>query len=388
MKKHSWTTALLFLTVLFSFSVAFWILPDRSFSEQEMRSLRTLPRVTVKKLTSGELSGEINDYFADQFPARDLLVGWKGLCEIALGRQENDGILLGKNGALARYRFDLLHTDGSITEDTDGLDYGAISAAVEGINRANRSLSVPFTVLLTGRNLDVDPKSFAYPADGSDALLNAVAQRLEPIVQTVETVPLFRRLSEEGEQVYYKTDHHWTTLGAYHAYVEVMRSFGMGGEILPVSHFERRTVTDRFYGSLWSAAGMKWVKPDQLELWLAGDEDSFHVTADGKPLDGLYSMRWIEKKDCYSVFLDGVHDEITVMREGDRPTLLLIKDSFANSLAPFLARHFNLVLLNLSSTRADCTDIAACAEKYGADRVLLVYTLENLITSDRLSRLH
>ena len=70
-----------------------------------------------------------------------------------------------------------------------------------------------------------------------------------------------------------------------------------------------------------------------------------------------------------------------------RPTLLLLKDSFANSLAPFLAQHFDLVLLNLSSTRTDFTDLSKAAEHYDADRVLLVYTLGNLITADRLQRL-
>ena len=89
------------------------------------------------------------------------------------------------------------------------------------------------------------------------------------------------------------------------------------------------------------------------------------------------------------MFLDGVHDVVTIQKSGeeDRPTLLLLKDSFANSIAPFLARHFDLVLLNLSSTRTDFTNASFYAEKYSADRVLLLYTLENVITADRLSRL-
>ncbi len=389
MKKLSWTTSLLFLLVLFAFAAAFWILPDRAFSEQENRSLRTLPRVTLKKLTSGGFSEEINDYFSDQFPARDLLVGWKGRCEIFCGRQENDGILLGKDGSLARYLLNLRRADGSVTKKTDGLDFEAIQAACNGIGRANESLSVPFSILLAGRNLDVHPTAFRYPTEGSDSLLTAVDQALPREVPRVNTVPLFRRFSAEGHRVYYKTDHHWTTLGAYRAYVEIMRHFGMEREILPESSFEKRTVTEGFYGSLWSAAGMKWVAPDSVELWLTGDEDSYEVAVDGKRLDGFYSMKWLSQKDCYSVFLDGVHDEITIRREGeDRPTLLIVKDSFANSLAPFLARHFNLILLNLSSTHTDYTDLSSCATQYGADRVLLVYTLENLLTSDKLSRLH
>ena len=205
----------------------------------------------------------------------------------------------------------------------------------------------------------------------------------------MDTIPLLRQRFDAGEEVYYKTDHHWTSLGAYYAYTETMKTFGMEAETLPAERFTRKTVADSFYGTLWSAGGMKWVSPDRVEFWLAGNEDDFVVIADGKEQEGLYSTRWLKEKDCYSAFLDGTHDVVTVKKKdgGERPTLLLLKDSFANSLAPFLAQHFDLVLLNLSSSRADYTDLSALSLEYGADAVMLVYTLENVITADKLSRL-
>jgi AraC-like DNA-binding protein len=54
---------------------------------------------------SGAYASDINDYFADQFPMRDLLVSWKADAELVLGKGENDGILLGKNGQLAKRFF-------------------------------------------------------------------------------------------------------------------------------------------------------------------------------------------------------------------------------------------------------------------------------------------
>ena len=389
MKKQAYATALLFLSVLFAFSLAFVLLPDRDFSEQENRSLASLPRFSWQKLARGEFAAQVNDYFADQFPLRDTLVGVKAVLEISMGKGENNGILQGKNGALARYRFDVLRADGQTAEQTDGIDRTAIQNACNGICRVQKELKLPFTVLLTGRNIDVAPTLFGYPQKVSDRFLEAVGQGLGQSVQTVDTVPLFRAESARGEQVYYKTDHHWTTKGAYLAYVQLMKTLGMEQEILPETAFEKQTVSERFYGTLWSAGGMKWVGPDAVEIWKLGNEDLFEVIADGKALTGFYAMRWCAEKDCYSVFLDGVHDVVTVTKrqEQDRPKLLILKDSFANSLAPFLAQHFDLVLLNLSSTRTDFRDVGAWAEKYGADRVLLVYTLENLLTADRLSRL-
>lgn len=389
MKKTSWLTSLLFVLLLLGFSVSFMILPDKSFSEQENRGLRTLPSFTWKKLASGVFAAEINDYFADQFPLRDALVGWKGFSEIALGKGENDGILLGSGGRMARRQFEIRRADGSSVPNTDAFDPESLRQACAGVNRAAAALNCPFSVLLTGRNIDVEASFFSYPQTFSDALLDGVRQGLDASVNRMEAVSLLREKSDAGEEVYYRTDHHWTTLGAYYAYAEVMKSFGMEDVVIPKECFARQTVTEQFYGTLWSAGGMKWVPPDQVEFWLLGNEDSFAVCADGKPLEGLYCRKWLEKKDCYSAFLDGTHDMVTVrcISGEERPTLLLLKDSFANSLAPFLAQHFDLVLLNLSSSRTDYTNLTAAAEQYRADAVLLVYTLENVITADKLSRL-
>ena len=159
--------------------------------------------------------------------------------------------------------------------------------------------------------------------------------------------------------------------------------------ILSADRFVKKTVSNIFYGTLWSAGGMKWVAPDSVEVWYLGNEEDFLVVADGKELDGLYNPKWLSKKDHYSIFLDGTHDVVTITRKDGvaRPTLLLIKDSFANSVAPFLAQHFDLVLLNLSSTRRDFTDLSSLAQDYDADRVLLIYSIENMITADKLCRL-
>jgi hypothetical protein len=127
-----------------------------------------------------------------------------------------------------------------------------------------------------------------------------------------------------------------------------------------------------------------------VEIWYYGNEAEFTVEADGVALEGLYALRHLENKDKYSVFLDGTHDVVTVKKTTgeDRPTLVLFKDSFANSVAPFLAQHFDLVLLNLSSTRTDFTNITQHARAFGADRVLLLYSIENVITADRIGALH
>ncbi len=388
MKKTNLITAILFSLLLFGFAIAFLILPDKAFSEQENRGLRTLPKFSLEKLASGEYADEINDYFADQFPLRDALVGLKGISELTLGKGENNGILLGENGQLADRLFDAKREDGTTVPDTDGFDAAHVAGAAEGLNRVTEGLDIPFTALITPRTLDVAESAFDYPFANTEALWQSFYGALDEDVDALDTLPMLREKYENGESVYYKTDHHWTTLGAYYAYAELMRAWGMERDMLPISYFTREVASDAFYGTAWSAGGMKLVAPDSLEIWHAPNEDDFLVIADGKELDGFYSIDYLAKKDKYSVFLDGTHDVVTVTKKNGeaRPTLLLLKDSFANSLAPFLAQHFDLVLLNLSSVRSDYTDVSASAQKYAADRVLLVYTMENVVTANKLNR--
>lgn len=389
-RKRDIYTVLIFLLLIGGFAVAFLALPDRAFSPQENRGLQTLPSISAAGWISGDYADRCDDYFADQFPARDLLVGLKCRCELALGKGENDGILRGRDGYLARVLFDARTRDGRTLSDVDCVDMRQIQASCEALTRTRDALKIPFEILLTGRTIDVCASSFAYPRENSDRLLDAVQSGLGDNTLTVEAVKSLRARHDADEYVYYRTDHHWTTRGAYYAYVHLMRSFGMENAVIPEGAFEKRVVADDFYGTAWSAGGMRQVPPDEIEIWSLGNEDSFCVTADGRAINGFYSPAYLAGKDKYSFFLDGTHDVVTVTKNTDeaRPRLLILKDSFANTIVPFLAQHFDLVLLNLSSVRSDFTNLSGAVEEYDADFAALIYTLENMITADRLTRLH
>ena len=172
--KLNIATVCVFIAILLGLSVAFWVIPDQSFSAEENRSLRTFPRFEIKRLLDGSFSEEINEYFADQFPMRDGFVGLKGACETALLKGENNGVLLGRGGQLAQRLFDVVSKDGEVIADFDGFDESVVRAAGEAITRVDEKLEIPFTVLLTGRTLDVAASAFDYPIDGSNALLAAV----------------------------------------------------------------------------------------------------------------------------------------------------------------------------------------------------------------------
>lgn len=386
MKPSMTVCAILFCLCLFGMAIAFWTLPKQAFSEVEKRALQTLPKGRIEDVRSGKLQQRIDAFYADQFPLRTELVGLKARAEILLGKGENNGILAGAGGRLARRRFDMRTPDG-VLEDVDFPSDAQISAACAGILRAAEHLNpqVPFAVLLPGRNLDVCPSAFSYPSDFSDRVNAAVRAQLDGRVAAPDLVSLFRAA---GDGLYYRTDHHWTTAGAYLGYCAAMEALGRADEVLPADVFRHEVVSDSFCGTLWAAGGMQWIRPDTVELWLRGNEAEFEVTVDGVPLDGFYDRSRLSGLDHYALFLGGTHDVAEIRKKGEeRPRLLVLRDSFASSLAPFLAQHYDLVLLNLSSTRRDFTDLSALAGDYGADAVLLVYSIENLLTANKLPRL-
>ena len=388
-RRHSILAVVSFVLLLSLGAIAFWLIPDKEFSARENRALRTLPHFNTEKLLSGEFSSDCNDYFADQFPARDLLVTVKGTLELLSGKGENNGILLGRSSQLAKRLFTTARADQEAVEDSDCIDQAHLKSVARGINRATENAEVPLLVFLTGRTLDVAASAFAYPTSQSEKMLQTLRENIDESVNYLDLVPAYRSRYESGEYVYYRTDHHWTTLGAYYAYCDILKALGMENDIIPAQNFTKETVATNFYGTFASASGFHFVKADTIELWLLGNEEDFLVTADGKALDGLYNRAHLAGNDKYSIFLDGTHDVVTITKKDgeNRPKLAIFKDSFANSVAPFLAQHFDLVLYNLSSPRTDYTDVTAYTKACGADFALVLYTLGNVIETDKINRL-
>ncbi|MBP3292510.1 MAG: hypothetical protein J6N32_02060 [Clostridia bacterium] len=395
-------TSVLFAAFLLIFTAAFVLTPDANFSEEENRSLTTFPKFTWERLLDGSFSSDINEYFADQFPARDALVGIKGVTETLLLKGENNGVLLGDDGQLAVRLFDAYKSRLERTPDMDYYYTENVAVAVDALNAFAKSSVVPVTTMIPPRTVDIASSAFDYPTEISDVLDAQLAESIVPEAGYLADLPKqMETRYNDGEYVYFRTDHHWTTYGAYIAYIMLMQEWDMTDEILPPESFAVETI-ENFYGTTWSRAGYKFVEPDTLEVWTPGNEDEFTTTCytekqvkgeDGKPtkvkeaaktFPGWLNREYLAKKDKYAAFLDGTHNEQTVFKttETGRPRLLLAKDSFANTMVPFLAQHFDLVIVNLAGRMTDLTEYVS---EYGCDRVLIVWNRANLIENNILA---
>ncbi len=381
-----------FVVIVFLFGILLVALPDKEFSEQENRYLQGMPQIQSRfngtfferiaegrfldRYFDGDFQEEISEYFADQFPARDFFIGLKAATELTLGRGENNDVLLGNDGYLIKY-----------TNDKDISHLLSNAETAERFTAAMEEAGIPVTFAAAGRGIDVLQSKYPalYPADKTDATWQALAGALENTdVDYLDLRDVQRPYADRGEEVMYRTDHHWTTLGAYYAYVAIMEHWGM--EALPIEAFTVEVASEEFYGTTWRSAGMKWIAPDRMEFFRFEGDESYTMTIEGKSetIEGFYDRSYLEKTDKYSAYIAGNNSLVTIEKNGDeeRERLLIIKDSYGHALAPFLAYHFDLEIIDPRYYRFETL---AHATETGCTRALIIENMDSLLTSDVLA---
>ena len=145
---------------------------------------------------------------------------------------------------------------------------------------------------------------------------------------------------------------------------------------------EAKTVTNEFYGTIYSKVNDYSLMGDSITIY-TNPEDSLTVNyTDTKEVtDSLYNLNYVNKKDKYSLFLNNLHTLIEITNEtaeSDRE-LVLIKDSYANSLVPFLTHHYKKIYV--FDTRYYKEGPSSFIKEHpGVTDVLLLYNLNTLDT--------
>ena len=367
-KKSSIFVSVLFCLFIFGFGIAQFIVPDRDFSEQENRFLAGFKAPTFETLKSGKFMEDFEDYITDQFPLRDGWIKLKAWCEKTMGKQENNGAYLGTDGntLFAQY------TRPTIAELTKRIQY---------INKLGANVDVPIYFAL------IPDKSFVWadrlPANAPLVDNGSVIKDAAGLVSgDVAFIDLSGALS--GDDAFYRTDHHWSTFGAYQGYVALMTAMNGSATILD---YDPTLVSDSFFGTTYSSAGAGWVDPDKIYTWVP--EEMFHVISNrnGRPEEGeLYVESKLEVKDKYSMFLGGNQPLCIIENESSNGgKLLVIRDSYCDSLAPFLGLDYSEV--HLWDLRYNRTSLKTYIAENGIDQVLVLYSNSNFATDGNLALL-
>ena len=378
-KRRPFDMALLIslAAIILVFGVLIFALPSEDFSYEENRVLASFPEFSFESLVSGEFTSGIGEFYADRFPFRNIFVGLKAAAEKLMLKLENNDVIEGEDGYLIER---LEYTDGEYATVRDNL------LAIEKFIGYVESKGIDSSVVILPRSIDVMRSKLPelYGTERADAIWGVVS---DAYPSAIRLDGLLRERAEAGEYVWYKTDHHYTTLGAYYTYVALADELGY--EPYPIEYFDLEVISDEFLGTTYSSSGIKWSDTDTFTLFRYAGDGDFTVSYPGstkKSLDGFYDESFFIGKDKYSAFLGGNRARTSIRLDGgeDRPILMMVKDSFSHSLAPFLALHFDIEMVDLRYYQSSA---AKLIDEISPDRVLILYGIDTLATSTEAARI-
>lgn len=376
-------TVLFFAVTLSVCALLILVTPDAPFSENENRVLQQKPRLSSSdapllwriadgklfdRVADGRFADEVGRYCKDQFPLRNLCLTVHSAAEILFGKQEVNGVLVGKNDTL------IVRDDYPNREALD-----ANLAACSLFAREAEKTGIPCVAAIAARTADIygDRAPFPYGVDVPERIWDWFSGRASAYgLDWIDLSGPLREAYAQGGEVYFRTDHHWTAFGAQVAYRTLGESLGYE----PFADFSLTPVSETFFGTSWSRVLLPWIRPDILYLPEFEGDDRFvvSVTDTGAAFSGFYDRSKLKTRDQYASFLGGNFAQVGIRSadaDADRQTLLVVKDSFAHSLVPFLARHYDLILIDPRYYPGNPLSLLRNGE---ADRVLLLFSLGSL----------
>ncbi len=372
MKRNLWNilTVVLFAAVLLAMPVAFLLLPRRTFSEAERRYLAEPPKLSEEKLSDWSFDDKTETYLADHMPLRNALVSIEAYTALYTGRQVSEEIYCDAEGYLVE---------------------APVREAPEEIEKRVRRIAA------LGRNTGLTPYLLVIPSTGyvrndmlpkplaalyrDDAILTKLSER-----DGVRLVPILNRFEAEGQRWFYRTDHHWNADGAFAAYEAYMRA--AGHEPLSREAFTRREI-EGYSGSTQSRSALWLHRKDVLTLDEPIGVDVSVTFSDREgTFTGLFFEEHLKEYDWYPIFLDGNHP-VTVIENrnapADAPNLLLVKDSFGNSLAPYFVPSYRTIVM--VDPRYHKQSVVPLVEQYAIDELLFCYSLDRITNDESLKLL-
>jgi len=390
-------TIALFAIILLIVPIVTIVLPKRERSENENRSLASFPTlIDQKKLDKAEnlsdvvgavkwkyitdrknpsFMDDIETYFSDHLAGRETWVIASNTMERLSGKREiNDVVTVGNQMIQVFKEYDADMTDTSL-------------AAMDAL--AERHPDVPMYFMLAPTAQEFFKSEL--PSYGGYLSQKSFIDECAGKLKNVPVIDCLSYLSgHDKEYIYYRTDHHWTSLGAYYAYNAAAKTLGYSA--YGISAFNIETVSPDFRGTLYSKTLDSSITPDSIDYYLlARGEPSVKMTVfDGEKetvYDSLYVREYLDTKDKYSSFT-GTNAPIITIETGNENgrSLLLIKDSYAHSLVPFLSKHYaKITMLDLRYINVGL-DYFLNIDDYS--QVLFMYNVISFAGDDKIVKLN
>lgn len=310
---------------------------QRTYSPVEKRELQTRPEISITKVLDGRFQKKYESYLRDQFPGRDHWVSFQTDMELFMGKNEIHNVYIGKNHYLLEHYTEKEFDPQQISKNLQALE------KFVGKTKQNADVHV---MMVPTKSWVLREKLPAFaPHYKEQKFYDALQQKLEKEDVLISVEPVLDAHKEE--EIYYRTDHHWTTLGAWYAYEQYTKA--VGGDLQRAQGKKKfRCISKEFYGTTYAKINYAR-QADKIEIYESADKLRVVYNMGEKKTKTLYDFSFLKTADQYSVFTGGNQAVLEItggIKNGK--TLLLIKDSFANSILPFLAEDYEkLVVVDL-----------------------------------------
>ncbi len=359
--------AAVFFVIIAVIAIVSFILPKKEYSELENRYLAKAPKLSASSYFSGDFAAKLSEYLDDGFPLRKNWISLHTGLELLQGRHQVNGVYIAEDRML------------EITQPVELASLDESLEAIRGLSEAVGNVHVMLVPTAAQIYSDVLPKDIQ--TLDQKALIDYAYAKLSGSARTVNVYNSLR--AEREEYIYYRTDHHWTSLGAYIGYKDAAKSLGftpVGAE-----RFNIRHASHSFLGSLYSKSLYSKTEPDTIDFYTPISGQSRLETDDEQAGGKVFAEAYLNQKDKYLCYLGRNTAKASIYSGTEGGRLLIIKDSYANCLAPFLCEHYSRIDLIDLRYMTDPTDYIDPADY---DDILIVYNAAGFSTDTNLKKLN
>lgn len=368
-KRNAWKTVLFFCAIMAAFCIGDLLQEDIFFSESENRILAAKPKFSMETLLNGKYAKDYENYVNDQFVSRNTWIMLKTGTDIMMQKKAINGVYLAEDDYLIEQ-----HLPQDFPQETIDKKLTLLKDLIKAYPQT-KVLLAP-----TADNVLTDKLPMYAPYFDQRAFLGQVKEAIgeDALIDVTDTLA-----AHADEDIYYRTDHHWTTLGAYYAYRTWAEETGKYP--IPYSTDELQAVTTTFCGTLQSKLNLP-ISGEEIRIFPSTLDRKITVTYDyGKKSNSFYEDSYLEGKNKYGYFLDDNHGLVEIENaEKNGKQLLIIKDSYANTMIPLLTPYYEKVyVLDLRYFNGKLLDFMQSCDEYGNMEVLVLYNCIHFIDDFR-----
>lgn len=370
MKKENFKSLiiiLIFSLFIGAVSIATFITaPHRDYLENEKRFTAEMPEFSTDGLLDTSYLTAFEEYIEDRIFARSFFVGANAYLHLASGSNILENVYYCQEGYL-------INAPKVLNEKTVCNNISRFEEFSKEVNLPSKMIIVPSPGYVMESIIPDNTPRYC------DDYIFSFAERTLSHTELIDVRDSLRNSFENGNSLYYKTDHHLTSLGCYTLYSEFMKS---GDSIARKKDEFRVEVCDNFCGTTRASSGYFLTKGEKIELWHSGEKLRVSVS-DGKEYKktqiDFFFREHLEKDDKYPVFADGNHALTRIENiEKEGKNLLIIKDSYAHCTANFLSCEYqNIYMIDLRYYRLPVSEFIKENE---IDELLFLYGADSINT--------